>query len=150
MDATPTTYRKVLLRSKSEAIFIRGIELIGLTNWEYEPEDFKVDDWVPDFWIVGSYYHPEEQRRKVTSVVVEYKPAPVTPSYKDLLKKRFIKILDRNYCVTPVLACGSAFNYELPREVWSLDEQDEWEFTTDSWIFKKFDEAKNYRFDLDL
>src|SRR2546428_2525399 len=122
---------------------------MGFTDWEYEPERFRVDDWVPDFWLVGSHYKLAHEKHLVFSAIIEYKPAAVTASYKELLAKRFSDILARCIpgTIIPILACGSPFNPEIPREIWAFDE-DGWDLTLNSWLFKRIDEAKTYRFDL--
>jgi len=148
LEARPTSYRNVILKSKSEAIFIRAVELYGWTNWEYEPERFRIYDWVPDFWITASFYNPKRAKQIVMSALIEYKPAPVTATYRTELEKRFTSIVSRMlpYTVIPCLVIGNAFDCSIPRTVESFD-GDEWEPQTPA-MLNYLDVAKNFRFDL--
>lgn len=148
LQAHPTSYRNVVLKSKCEAVFIRSAELAGFTHWEYEPSRFRVDDWVPDFWIVGSFFHARKLTRVVMSGLIEYKPAPVTPSYRKLLAERFSKIerTMRRQTMNFILAYGNAFNPDIPRAVEEFAEG-EW-MDAPTFLIDHLDEARTFRFDL--
>lgn len=149
MEAHPTSYRDVVLRSKSEAVFIRAVELSGLTNWEYEPERFRVGDWVPDFWIVGSFFSKTFSKRVIMSALVEYKPSQITASYRKLLEQRFTAIEKGNsQNISLLLACGNAFDPTVARTVEEFYEGIWEESANANFILKHLDEAKTFRFDL--
>lgn len=75
-----TSYKGVVFRSKTEAIYARVFDLIGWT-WEYEPE---IPGWPhrPDFLMAGKYKGGE-----VCLFVVEIKPAKPTKSYLDSIER---------------------------------------------------------------
>jgi hypothetical protein len=149
LEAHPTHYKGQLFRSKSEAIFIRSLELAGWDYWEYEPARFKVDGWTPDFWAIRNFYNRTQKKRVISSLLIEYKPAPVTDSYKAILAGRFDCILKQSIEMTvlPVLAIGNAFDRKVKREAWFTDGK-RWDLV-DSFFFAHLDEARNYRYDLE-
>lgn len=81
LQAIPTVYRGIQLRSRLEANVAFFLDELGLA-WEYEPISFMLDDgthYRPDFWIpeqrlwveCRGYTTPEGQWQKVQDRAVE-------------------------------------------------------------------------------
>jgi hypothetical protein len=87
MTPIPTEYKGTLFRSKSEAILARAFDLSEIF-WEYEPKEFEVDGWVPDFRI-----EPKGHNDRAI-VLVEYKPSAPTEAYKANLINRIRKLVE--------------------------------------------------------
>lgn len=145
----PTEYKGVTFRSKSEAIFARHLDNIGMI-WEYEPLRFQVDGgWTPDFWAVR--LQPAERSSEffspqcIHSFIIEYKPAMVTPTYLEELGKRFDTLPLADW---KVLACGSPFTDD-PRVVLTRTRSG-WKQIPDAQrLFDGIEESARYRFDLE-
>jgi len=78
-EATPTEYKGITFRSKTEAVYARMFDLIGWV-WEYEPE---VPGWPhnPDF-LVGA-----RRLGHTCLAVIEVKPSRPTKAYLARIKK---------------------------------------------------------------
>lgn len=165
-EARPTEYNGVTFRSKSEAIFARGLDIHGYDWWEYEPNNYKLDDgYVPDFIVCS-----EESG----IILIEYKPRQVTNAYFNSLEKKAPICLYDRFGIADefLLITGSPFNddevemhllfnyYGINHEV-SFNEQcyflntkyikcNNGMFYYDKFssLFSHWKEAKNYRFDL--
>lgn len=90
MKATPTEYKGFKFRSKSEAVFARALDLakersIGkrIYHWDYElPSHNESHQW--DFCILMV----DGVTRRMTQVLIEYKPSfPTVTYHKNLIKK---------------------------------------------------------------
>lgn len=139
-EARPTEYNGVVFRSKTEAVFAKGVDLLG-GIWHYEPEYFSSRfGWTPDFWVIF-----KSQSGGIISIVLELKPSPVTQTYKDELMRRFktLKIGSEHHSA---LVCGSPFDRYIERTV-EFIHGDIWRLQQD-WIFSAWDKAVTYRFDL--
>lgn len=53
LDARPTTYKGIRMRSRTEARFAARLDAMGLT-WEYEPHCFadETQQYLPDFLVI--------------------------------------------------------------------------------------------------
>lgn len=138
----PTDYRGVRFRSKSEAIFVRNLELIGYTIWEYEPRFYRLSDgWSPDFWAVGQNF----KKHIILSLLIEYKPSNVTDAYLDKARDRFRILAAHGHL--KVVACGNSFNQD--RKTFVLENDGTWnEIESQIKLFKCITEASRHRFDL--
>ena len=140
-EPIPTEYKGVRFRSKSEAIFARAMDLAfpGDLFWEYEPKDFAIDWWVPDFHVIHPYSG---------DCLIEYKPSEVTETYKENLGSRFWVSMERHPRLYTYLFCGNHRSAE--RKYWSFDGS--WQEDKTFWfwceITIRFEEAAKYRFDL--
>ncbi len=138
----PTEYRKVLFRSKCEAVFARLLDLNGF-GWIYEPDFIKVGRWVPDFWISIQLAKPYW-----LSMVLEYKPQEVTQTYRDELTSRFDKLRPKMAGTVFGLLIGNAYDLSIPRTA-EYHFNGEWRTAgVLGGVWNKFDEAKSFRFDL--
>lgn len=98
IQAVNTEYKGVIFKSKSEAIIARAMDLLDLC-WTYEPEVLRCKDgYVPDFIVKGT----------MVNAVVEYKPAPVTQTYRDSLFERFERF--HEFGLSTILIIGSPFD----------------------------------------
>ena len=142
--ATPTDYKGIRFRSKSEAIFARAMDLAGITEWVYEPDSF--DGYTPDFSVVvqisGWSVDP-------LNYLIEYKPASVSKAY--LQKLENLKITDPYDSF--FIFTGSAFNDDgyctqglIEKETVSVRVARCLAFAGP--VSLKMKEAKEYRFDL--
>ena len=141
-EAIPTEYCGVKFRSKSEAIFARGLEFRQFI-WQYEPWWWNVKGWTPDFWAI---------RQSVTShinvsLLIEYKPRIVTDTYKDLLLKRFHDLGQQTCGHLCVLACGNWFDKEY--DTFYISDAGKWKrCEKELQLFQFIEEAAKFRFDL--
>ena len=79
---TPTEYKGVRFRSKSEAVFARCLDLAGW-DWDYEPKNASGHRW--DF-LVDRKTEPGSGRERF--VFIEYKPSQPTIAYvRSLIEK---------------------------------------------------------------
>lgn len=148
IEARPTEYRGVRMRSKSEAIFARALELDGWI-WEYEPPGYDVNGWVPDFRIVRWLQKGAETGTPIVlSALIEYKPMPVTSSYREELRERFDNLRNRTIREFFILAVANPFDQETPRFAVNFMQGKEGGATLLERSFRRFEEAKTYRFDL--
>ena len=88
--ATPTDYKGVRFRSKSEAMFARYLDWIAQAiplSWVYEPEYLRVDEWVPDFLVCEVHKH--ERHIYTVAKVIEYKPSRPSDAYIERLHERY-------------------------------------------------------------
>lgn len=143
--AIPTEYRGIRFRSKSEAIFARALDLAhsGKLIWEYEPNEYEVDGWKPDFYVKRQY-----EGSNYWDCIIELKPSEVTDTHMDNLGNRFCELMDENVGLLCYLICGNHRNSN--RHVWWFNGG--WDNETDDYfwsvVFSKFEEAAEYRFDL--
>ena len=115
---TPTEYRGVKFKSKSEALFARCLDLanndVVKIAWSYEPPFLKQPDgYIPDFeiWFIFNAREFYKTSPIGVRVVAEYKPAGVTDSYKKILAQRFDRYHQSDYWEGyTVLIEGSFFN----------------------------------------
>lgn len=87
LKATPTEYRGICFRSKSEAVFARCLDLAGWGFWEYEP-DCGVGGHTWDFCISGPGTGSRKDRYgnyHFSTIYIEYKPSQPTETYCDNL-----------------------------------------------------------------
>lgn len=116
IEAIPTDYAGVLFRSKTEAVIARAFDMAKeRTNgritvcWEYEPAWARTKDgWVPDFFVMTNFYAPKPGRL-VLKFLVEFKPAPPTDSYFQVLANRFLEVDCGRMDVGKLCAFGSPF-----------------------------------------
>ncbi len=154
-EARPTEYNGITFRSKSEAIFARGLDINGC-YWEYEPSNYKLDDgYVPDFIVTSE---------EAGIILIEYKPKQVTNTYFNSLEKKApICLYDRFGMADDFLfIIGSPFNNDAveihylsscdPDSVTGLYTNHSFVITNYDheldFLFSHWDEAKKYRFDL--
>jgi len=90
----PTTYRGVNFRSRLESRWACFFDRIGI-RWEYEP--FDLNNWVPDFVLIGTSAH----------VLVEIKPVS---SLEDPIAIKAMKKIERAVGTQECLLC----TYYLP------------------------------------
>ncbi len=118
-EASPTEYRGVVYRSKSEAMFARYLELEGEREGDpfgiiYEPEYFTTGDgWTPDFlrWRVIHL----DNKPGVLNTLYEYKPSRPTATYINKFVERTREIQNRfsndGHCdLLFLLFFGSVYN----------------------------------------
>ena len=84
---TPTEYRGVRFRSKSEAIFAALLDTAGFEDWLYEPHFLEVSGYTPDFCVPLVSDHND-----LALVIIEYKPAATTATYRNLLTEHCIEM----------------------------------------------------------
>jgi hypothetical protein len=161
LKARPTEYKGVVYRSKSEAMFARWLELEvadrELAGFYYEPKEFEVDGWVPDFvcWKVEK----RDNQLSIGRVFIEYKPAIPTSTYiKELAAKthKLAKVAQdppmfTNVCV--VLACGGFFNQPQKWLIaqWAGDNETRFINRQESWLTNARRELiRSTRFDLEF
>ncbi|WP_026463509.1 hypothetical protein [Adhaeribacter aquaticus] len=97
IQATPTEYKGIIFRSKTEAILARCWDIFNEQNdsnitvhYEYEPKSLLLPDgYVPDFAVTTWY----GDIKKSILMIIELKPCAVTETYKRKLGKRFDAIL---------------------------------------------------------
>ena len=149
-EPRPTDYRGIKFKSKSEAIMARSLDLEPtILAWEYEPTPFKLDDgWIPDFWFIWKYKEPG-----VKSAFIEYKPSEPTNVYINELKIRYLKLDKKTPDLSNLLLIyGSPFDVHLKRSIIEYDKVEKGlqarEVVDFDFIIRKWDEAKQYRFDL--
>lgn len=79
----PTEYKGIVYRSKSEAMFAAWLETYiengHLDGMTYEPECFRVGDWIPDFATWKVFFDDESPR--ISFRIIEYKPSCPTECY---------------------------------------------------------------------
>lgn len=139
----PTEFKGVRFRSKSEAQFAWSLNRVGIL-WEYEPIYLTCSDtWIPDFFVAFT-----GKDHSFTMAVVEYKPKPVTDSYRAQLENRFAKLKEKItlpiYCC---LAVGNAYDHLGSVEVFRPGVG--WERNQDAanLMFQFIGESRNYRFE---
>jgi hypothetical protein len=85
LEASPTEYRGVVYRSKSEAMFARYLEIAERQCDRclvyYEPKSLLVDGWTPDFLVTEIFQSIDFGCVRVESFVIEYKPSRPTKTY---------------------------------------------------------------------
>lgn len=152
--AHPTEYRGVRFRSKSEAVFARNLDLSRIP-WRYEPEFFRVEDWVPDFYLGVELKQP----LGFMPLVLEFKPGEPTETYMDELLGRYVGFL-RDPVMCGAVAFGilaaSPFDSERERFFYQITEGDAdhtfgWTENVPGiarYLTRYFDEALKFRFDL--
>lgn len=110
MNATlkprPTEYLGILFRSKSEAMFARWIDSMGV-QWDYEPEALRVGEWRPDFVM-----QPNASQGEIQIFVVEYKPRLPTKAYLGDFSGRFAALSEKNslFKMEAIVACVDWFS----------------------------------------
>lgn len=145
--ARPTEYCGVTFRSLSEAIFARALHLNRIV-WQYEPPNFKVNEWSPDFLAA-----PE--KLSDLEFLIEYKPGEITDTYRSDLERRFSYLHTHSKLERPMyLVAGSTYDLSSPRTVERFcpyAEDFPW-YTVPIeeclGLIKCWDVAKEYRFDL--
>jgi hypothetical protein len=118
LKARPTEYKGVVYRSRSEAMFARWLELDvaerELDGFCYEPQDFEVGGWVPDFmcWRVQK----RNNKLSIDPVFIEYKPEIPTGTYLAELAGKAEKLWELS-CEQPLfttfalsIVCGGFFS----------------------------------------
>ena len=153
LKAKPTEYKGIVYRSKCEAILARAIDLQG-HEFIYEPERLIILDgmkeWCPDFSVMvldGGFWD---------ELIVEYKPAMITDTYRECLSKRFNKLSEglsdlpfsSGISRTFLLICGNPYEGRTttmqqyhPVSGWH-------EETKVKGLHSMLKKAKSYRFDL--
>lgn len=145
MEARKTEYKGIVFRSKSEAVFARALDLGGWV-WEYEPDRFRsTDGWVPDFWVVRI----KMKDQSIFSCLIELKPCDPTETYKTELLNRFKEIGFCRYGF-PLLVCGSPFDTEVPRKIYSCEDGKWCARGYIALFFGHWERALEYRFDLSV
>ena len=147
LRVTPTEYRGVRFRSKSEAIFARAMDLAGFKDWSYEST--VIDGYTPDFfvdvavrsWGYDLYY------------LVEYKPSLPTKTYMEKLMR--IELPESLGIDGFYVVYGSPYAPEKPSGVWPVRNSDgrivnktAFVLSVCDPVMNKWMEAKEYRFDL--
>ena len=149
-QARQTEYKRVVYRSKSEAMFAACLDYMGV-RFEYEPEWLRVGNWIPDFAIFGNY-----PGYRWNLWVVEYKPADPTSQYLDEMEGNFRKLSERfpDLFTLAAVMCGSMFESCLARHVaWRFQDgefsQVQWQQLMPQFVSNDaLDYAHSVRFDL--
>ena len=156
--ARPTEYRGEVFKSKSEAIFARVLAEHVDETFEYEPEWTKLPcGYVADFDTVHLSFLPLYTVQIQT--IIEYKPGPVTQTYKTELLDRFnaVRNSQPGYTTTAVqytLITGNAYD-TAPCTIEVMDDSGRcfvpYPRKDSLWRLKQWlVEAKDYRFDLEV
>lgn len=145
MIATPTEYKGVVFKSKTEAVMARAFNLQGYL-WNYEPEWTKSDDgWVADFMLI---YQRQEGAIQIP-VVVELKPTAPTSSYKEALAKHYTAIKDTGKLpVAFVLLVVNPFDETSERYAEDFLDDGSWSRFSSFAFTTHVKSALSYRFDL--
>lgn len=118
-EARPTEYKGVVFKSKSEAIFARGLDLIETSNgfgdtlrvmWHYEPVFLKTNDgYIPDFYLVVHDITRHFDDGRIKEYIIEYKPKLPNNTYISVLEKRAESLIVKNNKAIFILIHGSPF-----------------------------------------
>lgn len=144
IEAIPTEYKGIRFRSKSEAMFAFALSRTTLT-WIYESEYFVTsDNWTPDFHLSW------KGKDRIWTAALEYKPHPVTDTYRGVLSGRFEELQSR-FTGLPflgILAIGNPYDKVYSVEAWDW-EDGVWRCIP--WlvndIFNRIESALLYRFE---
>ena len=145
LEATPTEYKGIRFRSKSEAIFARALDLTPDLLWEYEPVETE-SGWKPDF-RVDDYFGPDHT---VLSSLVEYKPSRPTDTY---MRNKNAEAEKAGFC-RPYFCFGSPWCKKwggIFFTPWDEVSEHTWSPNLAASFLRPFnylEEASNYRFDL--
>lgn len=157
LEASPTEYKGVVYRSKSEAMFARWIELFYETvgvyyGFKYEPRCLN-SQWVPDFlvWTVNKAGFPT-----INYTVIEYKPTKPTDTYVSQFNEKCESIY-RNESLPKafrdsvdfMLYYGSVFNQKSDCYALSMNAEPKGYWTGVDWLLGFEDQIKATRFDLE-
>jgi hypothetical protein len=143
-----TDYKGIRFRSKSEAIFARSLDIANerpsnvSVIWEYEPQEFRYDDYVPDFLVALKFTDAP-----LYLALIEYKPSKPTDAYiTEWLKKAdFYCAIKHPVSLFPGLCYGSPFNGDYGCIKGNAKEFNAWAYGMQIYAA----EAKDYRFDLE-
>jgi len=100
-----TEYKGVVFRSKSEACLAKYFEDYRFL-WSYEPKEFSVGNYTPDFSICFKATDGSLPR-----FIVEYKPSEPTMTYMEG-RANDLRHLTERYMIPFVVLCGSFFESE--------------------------------------
>lgn len=140
-----TEFMGVVFRSKSEAIFAKALHDLGYW-FRYEPSYFDVDGWKPDFHVLMT------GGKSMLEVIIEYKPANVSETYRKSLEKRFCHLYNKHALYDVCFSLASMSAYES-----GLDGLEQYSCGENQWhkakvitelLQNKMASAKLYRFDL--
>ncbi len=173
-QATPTEYKGVRYRSKSEAMFAMYLDLfsqsivgghIAAAGYAYEPPGFNAGDYQVDFmlWsttVPEAYFSDDELRRPMIAFnhydLIEYKPKRPTKTYIKNARARYLAILDhidqlgfeniRNY-ISFDIYFGSPYVGE--KDVGIISFEYTFDSERESWLEPYRDQIRNHRFDLE-
>jgi hypothetical protein len=148
LEAIKTEYKKIVFRSKSEAIVARCFDIQGIL-WIYEPDHWKTEDgWVPDFWVIL----PDKNKINsgFFSICLEYKPSKPTKTYLDKMIKRGDSLGKRLSGHFFGVLFGSPFDDSVGRGLlmYSSEDDPQWRNISGDRFYNRWDEAIKYRFDL--
>jgi hypothetical protein len=109
IEAKPTTYAGIEMRSRLEAGWAASLDQLGI-EWEYEPETIRLESgawYVPDFWLpalrtvievkgmgVPGIRKPIELSRELPGVIVIIGFEPVSRYVADWLWRPFLQWRD--------------------------------------------------------
>lgn len=100
LRAVPTVYHGVRYRSRTEARFAVCMDSWGW-SYSYEPSDFNVGNYVPDFLVEDA--HKNER-------IIELKPALISEDFAATVSRRFERIRFFDPDVFTELWCVDFFN----------------------------------------
>lgn len=100
-----TEYKGVVFRSKSEACLAKWFEDRGFL-WSYEPKEFTVGNYTPDFVVCF-----KASNNTLPRFVVEYKPSEPTMTYMEGRASDLYQLTQLTATPFAVL-CGSFFENE--------------------------------------
>lgn len=163
LTASPTEYSRFVFRSKTEAIFARGLDLLEC-SWEYEPAipglneaaQWSNDVWRPDFWFaIPNAIRLCSATRPANCVLAEIKPRRPTQTY---VHSRFVKYF-RSYPLPVGIPTLGAIIFGLWEErptIWAWTHDGPVEGANSEAIDRLcgdlasvLQDAKAYRFDLE-
>ena len=90
MKPTPTEYKGIRFRSKSEAVFAYAIEQSRVGIWVYEPFlSLPLDGYTPDFLLCI------KSQKSIGAFLIELKPSKPTDTYIEECERRFTELTIR-------------------------------------------------------
>ncbi len=140
---TPTEYKGVLFRSKTEACYAVAIDVLPGWSWRYEPAEFTTSDgWTPDFLIsvprMRNYWR------------AEIKPSEPTQTYIENWRRKVSELKNEPKGVWDAIYFGNLFEVN-GQSGWIADfpEGGGLKVRKDIFLFEKArNAAKTFRFDL--
>lgn len=148
IKAKPTAYKGIRFRSKTEASLAVAFDYYeAISEWRYEPFQYKLDEWLPDFEIVLKDGFKER-------LLIECKPRNPNIHYHVWLQGQSEKVL-HEYChFATVIICINSYLSE--HIILPVPQINKYSYLASEYIrdvFKNFNEAveasNHYRFDLE-
>lgn len=157
-EATPTEYKGIVYRSKSEAMFARYLEIyiswssLLAGGFSYEPKEFNVDGWLPDFFIWEVHKEKNTVVPQTVFRLIEYKPSKPTRTYLNNFSRKALNTIhwankEKGISISAFCYWGSIYNTE--RSVLGVRKDGTSKDLQDDWLYCIEDEIKSTRFDLE-